>query len=447
MSMKWMCRFASSIFFLSASASVFSMSAIATPGTVNTLGNTTIGQHLLSVTHNPAACAQVFAPKHHFRMGYLSSLGATVEMGQVDNFEQDIDALVDLLDDTDVSLDAANALSDRFNAVLTELDQYGYLKAGFDISIPGLPLAIHRDAWVGSICAEGLVAVQFKAAVMSDALTYTASNINNNVEVDFSTDSSLLLKSAQLTQLGVDYARPVYQQDQGALSGQLLAGARLNFYSMKLSRQVVAFESFEDEDVGDVIQDEYDHNQQANNDVGVDLGLSWIGKKYQLGFTLANINEPSFDYGDFITDCAQFGTQLAQNNCQVANGFIASGQLDQQSDYVMQMMGTLDATYWLMSRWVVAGSYDLMDFEDPMGDELQWASLATAYIPMSRWIPSFRLGYRKNLAGESLASVNMGATLFGIFNLDLLYGLDNVEVDGNEMPRIVGIHVGFEQKF
>ncbi len=447
MNMKFLCHVASAVLLYVASVSVFAVTSMATPGTLSTLGNSTIGHYLLSITHNPAACSQSLQSNDHFRMGYLNSLGGAIEIGQVDNFEKDINDLVDLLENTTITLGEANGLQNQFNDVLANLNENGYLKASFDAIIPGLPIAVHRDAWQGSFCAEGLLASQFKASVLSDALIFTTSNVNNSVEVDFSTNSSLLLKSAQLTQLGFDYARSIYQRDNGRFSGKLYAGARLNFYSMQLSRQVVLFESFEDADVADVIKDEYDQNQQSNSNVGIDLGLSWVGKKYQLGVTLANINAPSFDYGDFVLNCDQFSAAAAQRNCLAAVNFVANGQVGQQESYVMDVLATLDATYWLMPRWALAVSYDVMDYNDPMGDALQWATVATAYTPMSRWYPAWRLGYRKNLVGESLASVNAGATFFGVFNLDLMYGLDSAVVDGDEVPRTAGLHVGFEQKF
>jgi hypothetical protein len=422
------------------------MPALGALGTVNTLGAATIGQYLLSVNHNPAACMQVLQPEDFFRMGYLSSVSAVIEMGQVDNFERDINDLVDLLKKSDVNEESAEALSDRFNRMLVEAGQYGYLKANFEVSIPGLPMAIQSDAWVGGLCLEGVLSSQLKASVLADGLTFTSSKVNNTIIVDFSTDSSLLLKSAQLTRLAIDYALPVYPREQIAFSsGQLLAGARLNFYSMQLSRQLVLFERFENEDVMDVIQDEYDQSEQ--NNYGVDFGVSWVNKKYQLGLTLANLNEPSFNYTDFVNNCAQLSASTARNNCQAANNFIRKARINRKEKHVMSVQGTLDATYWIMSRWVVAGSYDLVELEDVMGDELQWMSIATAFVPMNRWMPGLRLGYRKNLVGESLASANVGATYFGVFNLDLMYGLDRVLVDGDQMPRMAGVHFGFEQKF
>jgi hypothetical protein len=442
----FICRFASAVILVTAQLIANAGSFIATPGTSSTLGNSTIGHYMLSVTHNPAACSQVLAAKDHFRMGYLNAIGGSVEIGQVDNFENDINELVDLLEDSSITLDAADDLLDRFNGVLENLDSYGYVKANFDTTIPGLPMAVHLDSWKGSLCAEAMLAAQFKGSVLYAPLTLTTRNVNDSVEVDFSTDSALFVKSAQLTQLGLDYVRPVYQGDLGPFNGQLLAGTRVNFYAMQLSRQVILFENFEDEEVADVIKDEYDQNQQSNSNIGIDLGVSWIGKKYQLGFTLANINEPSFDYGDFSLNCNQL-TATAQNNCLAAIAFVANGNISQQESYVMHALGTVDATYWLMSRWAIAASYDLADYNDPMGDELQWATVATAYSPMSRWFPAWRLGYRKNLVGESLASVNVGATLFGVFNMDLMYGLDTAVVDGDEVPRTAGLHFGFEQKY
>ncbi len=447
MNMKSLYHFASAALLYMASVSVFAVTSMATPGTLSTLGNSTIGHYLLSITHNPAACSQALQPNDHFRMGYLNSLGGAIEIGQVNNFEMDINDLVDLLENTTITLEAANGLQNQFNRVLANLNENGYLKASVDATIPGLPIVVHQDTWQGSLCIEGVLAAQAKASVLYESLTFSTRSVNNRVEVDFATNSSLLLKSSQLTQLGFDYALPIYQREDGNTHGRLFAGTRLNFYSMQLARQVVLFESFQDADVADVIGDEYDQNRQSNNNVGIDLGLSWVGKKYQLGLTLANINAPSFDYGDFSLNCDQLGTAIARSNCRAVSNFVVNRQVSQHESYVMDVLGTLDASYWLMPRWALAVSYDLMDYNDPIGDALQWATVATAYAPMSRWFPAWRLGCRKNLVGESLASVNAGATFFGVFNLDLMYGLDSAVVDGDEVPRTAGLHIGFEQKF
>lgn len=438
-------KFFAFIFAAISSLPSVAVTSMVIPGTTNTLGNTTIGQYLLSVSHNPAACGQVIAPQKQFRMGFLSSIGGSFEIGQVDNFENEINDLVDILDESNVTLDAAQGLLTRFNGVLQNLDQYGYLKSEFDVAVPGLPMAYHRENWKGSVCAEGSLSAAFKASVLYGELLLTTRNVNNSVEVDFSTSSSLLIKSAELTQFGFDYARPIYQREQQSLPGKLLLGTRVNFYSMQLSRQVMLFENFEDDDVGDVIRDEYDANQHTDTNLGLDLGASWVAEKYQLGFTLANINEPEFSYGDFSLNCNQL-TASSQNNCLAALNFVNQGDIALQETHVMHAISTVDATYWLMSRWAVAGSYDLADYNDPLGDELQWLTVSTAYMPVSRWIPAWRVGYRKNLVGEKLASVNFGTTLFGVFNMDLLYGLDSAVIDGDEVPRTAGLYFGFEQR-
>ena len=74
-------------------------------GPLMTLGKTTNPSTLLSVTNNPAGGESLLSKGESFRMGYFSSLGFGVEVGDVDNFIEDVDELVDALDEDDLSLD------------------------------------------------------------------------------------------------------------------------------------------------------------------------------------------------------------------------------------------------------------------------------------------------------------------------------------------------------
>ena len=99
-----------------------------------------------------------------------------------------------------------------------------------------------------------------------------------------------------------------------------------------------------------------------------------------------------------------------------------------------------------MPNWSIATSYDVADYNDPVGDEVQYFSVSTTHTPSSRWIPAWRVGYRANLAGEKLSQLGLGTTLFGIFNLDLAYGLESTTIDGSSAPRSLGFSFGFEQR-
>jgi len=437
-------RIFSSVVFASliiASQTAISGQYIYNPGSTATTGYTTLSQHLLSVTHNPAACSKVLKGKDRFRLAYLGNFGFYTELGQVDNFEDEIDELVDILDENTATLDQANELTQRFNAVLVELGESGYIKTSFDISLPAFPMAFRVDSIGGNICLEASANVQTRGSVLDDELDF-----RYDTTVDFFTESSLYLKSAVQKRFAVSYSRPLIKNyKKGWLSGDVIGGVKLTTYQMSLSKQVIPFDSFGDDDISDIISDEYDQNQVDSTSLGLDIGFLWDADRYQVGFTISNFIEPEFDYGTVGSNCdALSGT--AQDNCSTAENFVNRGVINGQEVHTMHSVATVDASYAILPNWFVATSYDLVDYNDAVGDELQWFTLATAFMPQSRWIPGFRTGYRKNLSGEELSQLTFGTTLFGVFNFDLLYGLDDIEVDGDTYPRSFAVNLGFEQK-
>ncbi|MEJ2754501.1 MAG: conjugal transfer protein TraF [Gammaproteobacteria bacterium] len=412
------------------------------PGSMATTGNTTLSKHLLSVTHNPAACSKVLRKSDRFRMSYLGNAGFSVELGQVDNFEDEINDLVDLLESDVTSLDEANEQANRFNAVLEEMARSGYIKTSWDVFVPAFPMAFRMDSLGGNVCLEANATAQIRGAVLNaDGIEY------DEVSNDFLTESSLYIKSAVQTHFSVTFSRSVWQRRDGHFPGALVVGGKIKAYQLALSKQVIPFESFEDEDVSDVISDEYDQNQNSTSAIGVDVGALWDGGRYQVGFTLANVVEPSFEYGVLGTNCSASTGTRAFENCQVAANFVTRGDINGREKHTMHTVPTVDASFAIFSNWFIAGSADLVAYNDAVGDELQWRSLTTSFMPKTRWIPGFRVGYRENTAGEALSQVTFGTTLLGVFNLDFLYGLDKIEIDDETYPRTFALNFGFEQHF
>lgn len=428
---------------VSLSSLAWSGQAIYTPGTMATTGNTSLGLHLLSVTHNPAAGQLVLKDGDHFRMGFLSSAGLSLEYGDVGNFSDELNDLVDLLDAGNVTLDQANDTLTRFNGVISDLAQSGYVKGSSDLFVPGLPMVFHSDTLGGNISLEAELNGEFKGSVLSSNSDLCGNLLCLDTALgNYDTKTSLYLKGAQLTRLAVGYSRPLLTRDQG----KLLGGLKLNSYSMKLSKQVIALTTLNGKDVGDVIKDDYKNNQVSSSAVGVDAGLIWVAPRYQVGLTLANINEPSFKFGEVGANCSDLSGASA-DNCFIARDFANSGLIDATETHTMAATTTLEGALALTPRWYLAGSYDLTKYNDPVGDTLQMASISTSYEPKSWWIPGLRAGYRANLAGEKVDAVTAGATLFSIINIDLMVGLTNTKVDGNTYPRALGLNIGIEQRF
>ena len=63
-----------------------------------------------------------------FRLGFTPSLSTLTEIGQVDNFVDDLDDLIDLIDDPSLNKDPVQTVLDRFNSILVKMGDEGYVK-------------------------------------------------------------------------------------------------------------------------------------------------------------------------------------------------------------------------------------------------------------------------------------------------------------------------------
>ncbi|VAW87272.1 hypothetical protein MNBD_GAMMA18-2033, partial [hydrothermal vent metagenome] len=81
-----------------------------------------------------------------------------------------------------------------------------------------------------------------------------------------------------------------------------------------------------------------------------------------------------------------------------------------------------------------------------VNNEMQWMNIAVGYAP-DNWIPGVRVGYRENLVGSQLSMATFGITLLKGLNLDIAYGLEEIESDGEKYPRSVAVNLGLEMRF
>ncbi|NOX43775.1 MAG: hypothetical protein GXP19_08615 [Gammaproteobacteria bacterium] len=105
-------------------------------------------------------------------------------------------------------------------------------------------------------------------------------------------------------------------------------------------------------------------------------------------------------------------------------------------------------------NWVFGVAVDANAINDPIGQEYQWATVSAAYATDSFLRPGFRVGYRANLAGNKLSYITTGLTLFKSFNLDIAYGLEDVEIEKNDLTSVDGtvarsiiVNIGLEVTF
>ncbi|MCG8383645.1 MAG: conjugal transfer protein TraF [Gammaproteobacteria bacterium] len=420
--------------------------ALAGQGPTQTLGHAVNPITSLYSTLNPAANSLLLADDTHYRWGYLSNVGLSVELGEVDNLMEEIDELADELERDELTFDEANRIITKFDSLLKLMGEEGYISTHANAEVPLMPLLFKIKKLGGTFSFNAALDASSGAYVLDAPLTYNA------IEEELETATSLYIKSGLSQALSLGYSRHLFDLESSqvpSLSGLVFGGARLTAYRMELSKQVVALDSLDDDDVGDAIADSYDENTKTTSNIGLDLGLIYRGKNIQAGATLYNLNEPEFDYGPVGISCSQYPDNSAKRrNCVAAQYFAASGEINSKETYTLSAQLTLDTAVQTEDRhWQLASSLDTNAVYDAVGNERQLFNLSASYFSNSHWLPSIRLGYSKNLAGSELSMLHGGLTLFGGTHIDFAYGLETVEIDGDKAPRSFGFSFGFERAF
>lgn len=264
----------------------------------------------------------------------------------------------------------------------------------------------------------------------------------NSVSEEVETASAAYVKAGQVNEIALGYSRPVWQQP----GRRVIVGGSLRYLQAKLSKQVVALESIEDdEDVQDVLEDSYDANERKSSNVTVDVGAIYDADNYRVGVTLANLTEPDFEYGVIGANC-ELLSGSAQYNCFSAAHF--GDRIALNETWTLERLATLEgAVFFASGKGSLAASVDLNDVHDPVGDLNQNAKVALGYKTQTHWLPDLRVGYRKNLAGSELSSASVGVTFFGAVHFDVSCSLESTDIDGSSVPRTAAFNLGFEMSY
>jgi len=417
-------------------------------GTSVVYGNMSNGRTISSPINNPAAGVSTMIKGDKVNFGVFNTIGGGVEYGTIDNLFEQIDEQVNSFYDitTPSQISDLNQIAteidssvDSLNSLMAEIAAEGYGKAFVSFAIPMMPVLVSLGKNNGVLTFDmNMSAVSRAELYHSDAVFNTNNILDPNDDVSFDpntntyvidNDDTLLVRGASILELSMGYSREMLTNQYGTLS----AGVRGKYYTVGLTRlnQRLADLQNGSETVFDNI-DESDYT--TDSDFGVDLGAMWIGKGYHLGAALTNINEPDFEYNDLVSInydlTGDVYTQLAATNI-----------------YTMQRQLQLEASFNpLFDEWVTGVSVDANAVEDPFGDEYQWATISTAYISSNWIIPSARVGYRANLAGQELDYITVGLTLFKV-TLDLAYGLEEVKIDDTKYPRSFIFNIGLDLMF
>jgi len=458
------------------------------PGANLTLGDVTHGKRILSASSNPAAAAadRARAAGKPVR-GTVISGAAGLEYGNVQNLFDLYDEITrayepsepgtgggpgqepddkpddginlgDILDALDPQVgEALDAIAREIvtqTALLLLIREEGYAKAWVAADAP----FVFDKQWLGGTWTMGLnwsgsskafgitEPIEFDRGdalqriedwvntlpidrpeqfEISDDIVLTPTAGQSAVFLSITNDSSLVSKSTQTTEFNFGYSREAISRD----SGDLFFGARANIYLKQLSRYSVRFGDITDsEELFDAIRNA---DFTTDEGVGLDLGVLWVSDRYQLGAQVKNINEPRFVFPDVNLAPYRSDTVIQA--------------LERDRTYTMDRQLKLEASLFSQDRrWSTHLGYDVDPVTDPVGDRFQWLTLSGGFTTDSWWIPSFRVGYRQNLAGTEIGYASIGATLFKYVNIDIASALDTVEIDGQTLPQGLMGSIGFE---
>lgn len=395
--------------------------------------------------HNPAAASYFMAGESGLRYNFIGPLGAGYEVGEIDSLVDELDELLDILEDDDLSAQAALDAKDRFDPFLADAAVNGLLKVGGSSSIPFFPMFYHSNS-MGTFTAEMTISGLIRSTVLDDQIDIVA--LNDSFKIN--TSAALYIKSAVKANLALGYSRPIYKREDA----MLYAGLKLNVSQYKLGKNVVSLAGLEDgEDIGDAIEDDYEANQNSATNFSIDAGLLWVSEQYSVGLSLQDINEPEYEFGFINNNCAEL-MGLSLDNCFVAQEAVAQGRIKADEVHVANALATIEGSTWIGvplfgkgGKFGLHASIDLNDKNDALGDVYQWASVSTSAKLNSWFIPELRLGYSQNLSGTELSYYSFGVTFFKHADLDIRWSDETVRIDDSSGPRSAYFSFAIQTKF
>lgn len=282
-----------------------------------------------------------------------------------------------------------------------------------------------REAIDDQTLAPGRQPVLFD--VVGD-VDFTVDPNTNRIRAQFDNDSLLLTKSSQTTEVSVGYSRSVIEGPRG----RLFVGAEGKLYDLALSRVSVRFGDITDSE--ELFRSIRNADSRRDANFGVDLGALWVGRRYQVGTSLTNVNEPTFRYPKL---------ELTPYHDPQIIRLLTDDEI-----YTMERQLKLEASVFSENRrWGANFGVDANAVFDPVGEEFQWVTVSGGWTTDTDWVPNIRFGYRRNLVGTEVRYLSAGIQLFRFFNLDIASSLDTVSISGNDLPRGLMLNLGFAIQF
>src|SRR5690606_4103847 len=105
-----------------------------------TYGYSGHGVNLHSLSNNPAQGFYVMPEEDRFRMGVAGSISVGYEMGEVDNFLDRLDDILDDLERDDIGVAEGITLANEMNDVLVQMGRDGYARINTGLQAPLTPI-------------------------------------------------------------------------------------------------------------------------------------------------------------------------------------------------------------------------------------------------------------------------------------------------------------------
>jgi hypothetical protein len=412
-------------------------------GASTTLGSATNVWSLSSANNNPAAAFMLVGKGDKTRFGILTSLSGGYELGAVDEIQDKVDELDEKIDSIEDNLSDALTLQNDFNELITELGENASLKLMGGATIPFLPFIYKTDNY-GAFTFSADVSTMGSGQVLSDNADLVLNPLTR--EFQLNTLTSIYVKNFLDVKFSLGYSNALYSGE----AGMLLAGARANFHQITLGKSVLALAALDGDEVDDAIQGEVEDNQNTTSAASFDLGLIWTATHYQLGVTVDNVNEPTFDYASIGTSCVDIANdaenEVAKINCYAAAQFASQGVISKNETHTLAQQTSVEASVFSENKsWNLSVAYDVNSVNDALGDLYQWSSVSAQIHPDWWLISGLRGGFRQNMVGSELSYASLGATFLKGINFDVSYGLDSV--GDTDTPRSVYLSLGIETSF
>jgi len=256
----------------------------------------------------------------------------------------------------------------------------------------------------------------------------TVDPLTGETTYQITNNSAVSTKAAQITEISVGYSRKVWQQQDN----DIYVGIKPKYYDVGLSNTIVPIANITDaKSIFDALDKS---NFKYSQGYGVDIGAIWTGKQYQIGATVTNLNEPSFNYP--ASDLSGFTNQAIIDKIRELETYTMKRQLKLEGGVITPG-----------GAWGLNFGLDANAVPDPMRDDYQWASVGANFASDSWWLPGARLGARRNLAGSQLLYYTAGVTVFNFLNLDLATTSETITVDGHTVPRGLMANISMQVLF